>query len=82
MQFLAAVSNQRQGHREGGQGCTMTPGPMDFRKAVGHSGPAEGPLAREGPIETTLRNQHVRLEDLLLFFGDHLILTGKPLQFR
>ena len=41
----------------------MTPEPMDFR----------------GPIEMTLRNQHVRPEDLF-FFGDHLISTGKTVK--
>ena len=51
----------------GGQGGTMTAGPMDFRKAVGFS----------GPIEMTLRNQHVRPEDLFFFGGDHLISSGK-----
>ena len=38
----------------------MTPEPLDVR----------------GPIETTLRNQHVKPEDLF-FFGDHLVSTGK-----
>ena len=43
-----------QGHREGGQGGTMTPGPMDFRgpmvlrKAVGFSGPSRGPMSSRG----------------------------------
>ena len=53
----------------------MTPGPMDFR------GPIR-PLAsgaRQGPIETTLRNQHVRPEELF-FFKDHLISTGKTVR--
>ena len=36
----------------------MTAGPMDFRKAVGF----------RGPIEMTLRNQHVRPEDNFFFF--------------
>ena len=41
-------------YERGGQGGTMTPGPMDFR----------GPIM--GPIEMTLRNQHV--EDQRPFF--------------
>ena len=41
----------QQGHQEGGQGGTMTPGPMDFRgpmgfrTAVGFSGPSRGPMS-------------------------------------
>ena len=63
-----------QGHREGGRGVQWprgpwTLGPMGFRKTADFSGPSRG------PIEMTLRNQHVRPEDL--FFGDHLILTKK-----
>ena len=47
---------------------------MGFRKDVGFSGPSRG------PIEMTLRNQHVRPEDLFFFFGDHLISTGKTVR--
>ena len=39
---------------ESGAGGTMTTGPMGLRKAVGF----------RGPIEMTLKNQHVRPEDL------------------
>ena len=37
---------------------------------------AHGP--QRGPIEMTLRNQHVKPEDL--FFGDHLIATGRTVR--
>ena len=40
------------GPPRGGQGGTMTPGPMDLRGLM------------MGPIEMTLRNQHVKPEDL------------------
>ena len=59
--------NHDQGRREGGgQGGTMTPGPMDFRK----------------PIEMTLRNQHMKPDDLFFFFwwSSHLISTGKTVR--
>ena len=45
--------------REGGAGGTVTPEPMDFR------GPSRG------PIEMTLRNQHVKTEDLFLFWRSY-----------
>ena len=49
---------------------------MGFRKVVGFSGPSKG------PIEMTLRNQHVRPEDLsfFFFFADHLNSTGKTVR--
>ena len=52
----------------------MTPGPMDFR------GPMvfRKAVSFRGPIEMTLRNQHVKPEDLC--FGVHLISTGKTVR--
>ena len=58
------------GPPRGGAGGTMTPGPMGIRKAVGFS----------EPIEMTLRNQNMRLEELF-FFGYHQISTGKTVKF-
>ena len=41
-------------------------------------GPADGHGLQRGPIEMTLRNQHVKTGELFFFFfGDHLISTGK-----
>ena len=51
----------------------MTPGPLDFRGPIGF----RGPMSSRGAIEMTLRNEHVKPEDLLFFFGDHLISAIK-----
>ena len=59
------------------------PPPPDLAKlatplpwASGRPPAAEGPWAREGAHQMTLRNQHVKPEDLF-FFGEHLISTRK-----
>ena len=67
------------GPPRGGQEGTMTPGYMDYRgpwasgRPMASAGPAEGPWAREGLIEMTVRNQHVRP----FFFWWSLIFDGK-----
>ena len=69
--LLQALHRLRQSHREGGQGGTMTPEPMDFGRPMGF-------MKAVGFSEMTLRNQHVKPEDL--FFEDHLISTGKTVR--
>ena len=60
------------------RGSLTLGGPWASGRPLASAGSAEGPWAREGPIEMTRRNQHVRLEDL--FFWDHLILTGETVR--
>ena len=79
---LAPPPNQKfwlclctQGHR-GGAGGTMTLGPMDFRGPMGF----RKAVGFNGPIEMTLRNQHVKPEGLFFLFGDHLISTGQTVR--
>ena len=54
----------RQGHREGGQGWTMTPGPIEFRGPMGF----RGPMDFTGPMEMTLTNQFVEHRGSFSFF--------------
>ena len=80
---------REQSHREGGRGVQWPRdpwtlggpwgGPWASVRPLASAGPTKGPWAREGPIKMTLRNQHVRSEDLF-FFGDHLISTKKTVR--
>ena len=63
----------KQGHREGGQRGTMTPGPIGFRKAVGFSGPSRGAMSLRGAH----RNDTEKAAYEALFFGDHLMFDRK-----
>ena len=67
--------------RRGGRGVQWPRGPWTLGgpwasgRSLASAGPAEGPWAREGPIEMTMRSE---AEDLFFcFFGDHLISTAK-----
>ena len=56
-------------------------GAMGFRKAVGFSGPSRGPMSlRGGPLKRHWEISMWSLKTLFLFFGDHLILTGKTVR--
>ena len=65
--FEVKILKVKSGHREGGQGGTMTPGPMDFRKAVGHSGPSRGPMSSRGAHRNDTEKSHVRREHFFFF---------------
>ena len=82
---LIDVTTAAQGRREGGQGGTMTPEPMGFRKAVGLSGPSRGPMSsREGPSkwhwEISMWSLKTFSSFFFFFFGDHLNSTGKTVR--
>ena len=68
---LVELSDPRAGPPRGGAGGTMTPWPMGFRGPMGFVGfrePSRGPMCWKGPIEMTLRHQHLQPEDLFFFF--------------
>ena len=68
----------KQGRRERGQGGKWTRGPWILGDPWASGRPLASALDK-GPIEMTLRNQHVKPEDP--FFGDHQFRPERPLEF-
>ena len=68
-----------QGHREGGQGGTMTPGPMGFSKPVGFSGPSRGRMSSRGDHRNDTEKSECEAWRPF-FFGNHLFSTEKTVR--
>ena len=73
--WASALVACRQGHREGGSGGTMTPGPMELR------GPIRWPMDFRGLMEMTLKNWFVEHLRSFFFFGDHIKIRRKLWHF-